>query len=191
MVPRAGPGGLRDHALERACGDRAILQCAGVRYRPLGSPWACPNVLFRGVYRCRHASFMRCRWRVYRGWCGQGGYWEGGIPGVLPTHPPGIPLIGIARAQLMAQERPVPHAQALQGPPGPSAHLDWTSSSIPASGPNRARFSYIYLKVSQNRGVSPFLAHEACHTPCFKNRSKYHDLEFPKKGIWPAFSHKE
>ena len=57
--------------------------------------------------------------------------------------------------------------------------------------PIRARFRGIYPKVSQNPGVSPKSLHEACHTPYFKNRLIYHDLEFPDFPILPAFSHKE
>ena len=56
------------------------------------------------------------------GYQGLGEGYTGWVPGggVLPTQPD---YIGIARAQRMAGNPVIGHAEALQGLPGPSAHL--------------------------------------------------------------------
>ena len=56
---------------------------------------------------------------------------------------------------------------------------------------NRARFSDISWKLSQNRGVSPKSVQKACHSPYFQNRLKKSALGFLRFPFCPAFSHKE
>ena len=117
-----------------------------------------------------------------------GGYRGRGIPGTTqPSHIPAywycqgptIPRTGVICVRW--------HSRALQAPP----HTSSSHSAYALLDPIRARFSIIYPKVSHKPGVSPKIAHEACHTPCFKKPAVYHDLEFPGFTVLPAFSHKE
>ena len=62
---------------------------------------------------------------------------------------------------------------------------------LPASWPIRARFQVYFLKVSQNRVVSPKSSHKASHSPCFKNGLRKSPLDFLRFPICSAFSHKE
>ena len=77
------------------------------------------------------------------------------------------------------------------GTPGPCQGLPHTWLLALSILAIRARFNLKYLKVSQNGRVSPKMSNEAWHTPCLKKRLISHDLEFLRKGHWPAFSHKE
>ena len=121
----------------------------------------------------------------------RGGVQAGWVPGV------GIPGTAPSRLHWYCQgptSSPRPRFCAHSGTPGPCRPLRTPllpALSIPASGPIRARSKVIYPKVSINLGVSPKKAHEACHSPCFKNRLISHDLEFPGFPNRPAFSHKE
>ena len=79
------------------------------------------------------------------------------------------------------------HSRPLLGPP----HTLGSSHSNGLLEPIWARFSLIYPKVSHKSRVSTLLVDEACHSPCFKNPLKSHDLEFPRNPYTLAFSHKE
>ena len=60
-----------------------------------------------------------------------------------------------------------------------------------ASGPIRARFSHILLKVSKNPIVSSKNVQKACHSPHFQNGLQKSPLVFSRFPFSPAFSHKE
>ena len=74
------------------------------------------------------------------------------------------------------------------GPCGPSLVQDPRNA---ASQPIRARFMYIYCKVSQNRGVSPIFVEKACHSPYLQNGLRKSALGFLRFPYLRAFSHKE
>ena len=120
---------------------------ATVRYLPLGSPWSASNRLFSALCTRSGHCGRRVRWGgVVPGVVRWGGYQEGAIPGTQPV-PTREPLIGIARAQPMDHARylrPLRHSRALQAPP----HTSAPRTQICLWEPNKARFQYIYLKVS-------------------------------------------
>ena len=117
--------------------------------------------------------------------------WVGGR-GVVPTHgthpPRTLVLPGPNPSPRPRYLRPPGHSRALLALP----HTRAPRTQYPASRTLIwARFRVIYPKVSQLSGVSPKVSHEACHTPCFRNRPKSHDLEIPRFPLSVAFSHKE
>ena len=114
-----------------------------------------------------------------------GYYREGAIPGT--NHGPSR-LHWYCQGPTHACTRAHASSKALQAPPGPSAHLASSRGQICPPGPIRARFSHKYPKVSTAPRVSPVLAHEAWHTPCFKTRPRSHDLEFSVFPYGLAFS---
>ena len=75
----------------------------------------------------------------------RGGYWEGAIPG---THPPGT-LDWYCQGPTHARTPYYRVPRALRGPPGPSAHPGSRTRRYARLEPIKARFRYIYLKVSQ------------------------------------------
>ena len=92
---------------------------------------------------------------------------------------------------LGAPADPVPTLRARSVHPGGPP---WYGSSSPgnaASGPIRARFSVILLKVSQNGIVSPKYHEKAYVSPYFQNGLHKSALEIPGFPFSPAFSHKE
>ena len=87
-----------------------------------------------------------------------------------------------------------PRPRTQSPPSGPGQHPAGASlglGPLPASWPIRARFRPLFLKVSQNRGVSPEYHHKACHAPCFQNGLQMSALEKLRFPFWLAFSHKE
>ena len=79
----------------------------------------------------------------------------------------------------------------LAGLPGP-LRCPWAPpSSNAASGPIKARFHDILLKVSHNQEVSPKYHEKACHSPGFQNEARKSPLEIPRFPFCVAFSHKE
>ena len=79
-------------------------------------------------------------------------------------------------------------------PAGPGRCLQ----PLPGTGPlecrllaNKARIDLIFLKLSQNPGVSPKYVQKACHSPCFQNGLQMSPLEISRFPFSPAFSHKE
>ena len=75
-----------------------------------------------------------------------------------------------------------------------SGPLRWQYTSPRANSrlwANKARFSDILLKSSQNREVSPKSVEKAYHSPYFQNRVRKSPLEILRFPFLPAFSHKE
>ena len=146
-----------------------------VRISPLGSPWSTSKQLSRALCTCsEHCGQLGTGRVVYRVGTGRVG-----IPGGYYPAPPSHGYIGIARAQPLASPRLCVHQGTpgtLQAPP----HTLAPRTQICPSGPNKARFRSKYTKVSHKSGVSPKYVNEACHSPCFKNWSIIHDLEFPR-----------
>ena len=99
-----------------------------VRYRPLGSPWDVSKRSYGHVAAVLVTGVVRVTGVVG---CGAGVGYREGIPGgyrevlyrVLPTHPPGIALTGIARAQPVARH-------AYLRPPGTPARLHLASAHL-------------------------------------------------------------
>ena len=77
------------------------------------------------------------------------------------------------------------------GLPGPLRCPGTSPRAKAASWPIRARIEVIYLKVSQNREVSPKYIEKASHSPYFQNGSQKSPLEILRFPFRPAFSHKE
>ena len=72
-------------------------------------------------------------------------------------------------------------------PPGPVGH-PWCppwyhTPRNAASWPIKARIQVIFLKVSQNGGVSPKSVHKACHSPCIQNGLRKSPLDIPRFSI--------
>ena len=125
--------------------------CPGctVRYQPLGSPWVDQKQLLAW-----HRPVLQCVRRV--------GVREGGIPGTVrvggcgrvlyrvPTqYPPGYATLVLPGPNHWLARVTV-SPWALQAPREPSAHPWLPHPQIALLGPIRARFRYIYLKVSHN-----------------------------------------
>ena len=84
---------------------------------------------------------------------------------------------------------PVP---PLRGPVGvPAGPSLYRTLAIPASGPIRARFYDISLKVSQNGQVSPRNVEKASHSPYIQNELRKSALGILRFPFSSAFSHKE
>ena len=141
---------------------------------------------------------------------GPGGYRGGvyrvgrgrGIPGVLPScsgrgvltaerapeGPQGLEWVVSTARAFRHPGPPTPGPLVLPGP----ASLSWAPpSSKPASGPIRARFHDISLKVSRNGHVSPKYVEKACLSPYIQNELVKSPLEILRFPICLAFSHKE
>ena len=140
-----------------------------------GSALSTPRISLVGV-KTRVGLLDGCTGVVCAGWVPWRGI-PGGVPGGCYTgYHTTLPVPGIAHPPVHWYcQGPTSGItgswdvrRPLQGPPGPSAHPAPRAASGPASGPIRARFRYIYLKVSLEPGVSTLFVDEAWHTPCFK-----------------------
>ena len=98
------------------CGGIPTVPVAAVRFLPLGSPWLTPELLYghgwTAVLVCGRVGTAG----GYTGWGAGWVYRVGAIPGTQP-------VIGWALAIPIAQLGSTVSLQALQGPLGPSAHL--------------------------------------------------------------------
>ena len=153
------------------------------------------------VYRARRVGAGRVGTRG--GYTG--GYWGGAIPGYYPAaakrrprqrsgprKPQGAGVGGLGcSAHGVVFGGGVGLLYHPSGPVGPCRPSLYRTPWNAASGPIRARFHLIFLKVSQNRGVSPKSTEKACHSPCLQNGLKNSPLEIPRFPISLAFSHKE
>ena len=155
--------------IREAAGSRPRTQ--HVRYLPLGSPWVLPNWSYVHVPSGpRLVAGPGCARRAGR-WVGT---WEGGIPGTTPSQYPYLRYTRLFNLNI-ARQGPVRTPQALQGPPGPSAHLLLTH----ARGPRLGRDSDIYiLKLVNSRECRRNSVMRPVILPVSKTGSENHDLEF-------------
>ena len=151
---------------QSACPDRP--RRLHVRYLPLGSPWTTPKQLLAVSPRGAVRDMSDQAW--YRVGTGRVVYRVQYPPSTRYTHPSGLHWYcqgptDASRPRFCVRQALRALSWALRTPG--SSH-----SAGYSLGPNRARFRYIYLKVSINRGVSPKFVHEAWHSPCFKKGSR-------------------
>ena len=125
-----------------------------------------------------------------------------GIPVAQPARQGRTPVSGVLTAKrapealqglewVVSMQRPVRPHPPLRGPVGACSPSLVLLEQTPASWPIRARCDLFYVKLSQNRVVSPKYVKKAYHSPCFQKPAQKSPLDFLGFPFSTAFSHKE